>query len=156
MQTGCEREPDRWCKLTNWNLRNTDPLHSTLRQLLLKSSETRSHPLKLFPSHFSIISYFQNSQNLPLLFPFQSGCCLADETERQQSHTLEKDWLTGKKIIIVNLLKCQAGFRTLCLFCQTICSNLISITEPCSTWEFLLLLFFFFPCVCVFQSVYLK
>lgn len=39
------------------------------------------------------------------------------------------DWLE-RRIIIFNHFKCQAGFRTLCLFCQMFCSNLISIVKP--------------------------
>lgn len=42
------------------------------------------------------------------------------------------DWL-GRRIIIFNPFKCQTEFGTLCIFCQTMCSNLISIIELDST-----------------------
>lgn len=40
------------------------------------------------------------------------------------------DWL-GREMMI---FKCQSGCRTLCLFCQTICSVLISIAEANSAF----------------------
>lgn len=54
---------------------------------------------------------------------------------RQRDRNRKTDWL-GRRIIILDPFKCQTGFRTLCLSCQTICSNLISITQPDSRISF--------------------
>lgn len=115
---------------------NTNPVPFTISQ---QSSTYESQPLLLSKVTNSDWVKLTNSKSAPAVFI--SERVLFGRWKGKQNPTLLKktDWL-GRRII--NLFKCQTGFRTLCLFCQTICSNLISITEPDSTWDF-----FFFPCL---------
>ena len=96
---------------------------------------------------FYIIKCFPNPEVCPDSSHFWADA-VWQMRQKDRNPTLWSKRL-GRRIIILNPFKCQTGFRTLCLFCQTICSNLISIIEP--DQHFLFLSFF-----CLFQSVYLK